>query len=112
MALERRPGGGGMTVSRVAVPRKGVGIPRLQELEFVGLAVEGVVAGQSYDEIRAAMYDHMRYVRRRNAPSGNHAGTRGAQDPATRYVHNATEALTEAMRLGFVERAPLPSSKK
>ena len=94
-----------------ASPR-GVGIPRLQELEFVGIAVDGVVAGQTYDEIRAAMYDHMRYVRRHNAPSGNHAGTRGVEDPATRYVHNATEALTEAMRLGFVERAPLPSSKR
>ena len=96
----------------MTVSRKGVGIPRLQELEFVGLGVEGVVAGLTYDEIRASLYDHMRYTRRRNAPSGNHAGTRGAQDPATRYVHNATEALTEAMRLGFVERAPLPSSKK
>lgn len=91
---------------------KGVGIPRLQELDFVGVAVDGVVAGQTYDQIRTALYEHMRYTRRRNAPSGNHAGTRGTQDPATRYVHNTTEALTEAMRLGFVERAPLPSSKK
>jgi hypothetical protein len=92
--------------------RTGVGIPRLQELEFVGLAVDGVVEGRTYDEIRASLFNHMTYTRRRNAPSGNHAGTRMAQDPLTRYVHNATEALTEAMRLGFVERAQLPSSKK
>ena len=91
---------------------RGVGIPRLQELEFIEVALQGVVAGQTYDEIRRALFDHMAYKRRFDAPSGNHAGTRHAQDPATRYVHNATEALSEGMRLGFIERATLPSSKR
>lgn len=91
---------------------RGAGIPRLQELEFIEVALQGVVAGQTYDEIRRGLFDHMAYKRRRDAPSGNHAGTRHAQDPATRYVHNATEALSEGMRLGFIERAMLPSSKR
>lgn len=91
---------------------RGAGIPRLQELEFIEVALQGVVAGQTYDEIRRALFDHMAYKRRQDAPSGNHAGTGSAQDPATRYVHNATEALSEGMRLGFIERAALPSSKR
>ena len=91
---------------------RGAGIPRLQELEFIEVALQGVVAGQTYDEIRRALFDHMAYKRRQDAPSGNHAGTGAMQDPATRYVHNATEALSEGMRLGFIERSALPSSKR
>jgi hypothetical protein len=95
------------------MPGRGVGIPRLQELEFIEEALKGVVAGQNYDEIRQSLFGYMAYKRHLDAPSGNHAGTRGQQqDPATRYVHNTTEALSECMRLGFIERAALPSSKR
>jgi len=93
-------------------PRPSSSIPRLQEVEFLEVALDRVIAGQTYDEIRRGLYQHMQYQRRQNAPSGNHAGLRRQEDPSTRYVHNTTEALAELMRLDFVERVQLPSSKR
>lgn len=92
--------------------RPSAGIPRLQELQFVEVALDSVIGGSTFDQIRQGLFSHMQYTRRENAPSGNHAGLRRQEDPATRYVHNTSEALTELMRLGYVERGKVPSSKR
>jgi hypothetical protein len=89
-------------------------IPRLQELEFLGIAATAVGDGATYDEIRRALIDFMAEQRERLAPSGNHAGHAGlrmARHEPHRYMWNATEALSELMRLGWVDKAPLPTSR-
>ena len=43
---------------------------------------------------------------------GNHAAFRLARHDPQRYMRNATEALGELMRLGWVERAQLPTTRK
>jgi hypothetical protein len=73
----------------------------------------GVIDGRSYDDIRTSLIAHMTYIRR-DSDAGNHAGRR-PQPPAAaegKYFHNTNECLTELMRLGFVERATLPGSRK
>lgn len=92
----------------------GLGIPRLQELQFLETAMTAVTEGRTYDEVRRALITHMDYVRRNAELAGNHAGRRPRPSSAEegRYFHNTNECLTELMRLGWVERAALPSSRK
>jgi hypothetical protein len=45
-------------------------------------------------------------------PSGNSASTRLDDQRPGHYVDNATGALAELMRVGLVERTPLPSTAK
>jgi hypothetical protein len=98
-----------MTTAR----KTGLGVPRLQELEFLETGMQAVVAGDTYDEIRRALIDHMQYARRDQELTGNHAGRRPAVRAADtgRYFHNTNECLTELMRLGWVERAALPAKR-
>lgn len=93
----------------------GLGIPRLQELEFLETGMQAVADGKTYDEIRRALIAHMQYSRRDPGLTGNHAGRRsrtGKGSDDGRYFHNANECLTELMRLRWVERAALPSTRK
>ena len=71
-------------------------------------------AGRTYDEVRRALIEFMAEQRERVAPSGNHAGHAGmrmAKHDEHRYMSNATEALAELMRLGWVHKAPLPTAR-
>src|SRR5438128_11328493 len=88
------------------------GIPRLQEIEFLQVAATRVAEGRTYDEVRKALIDHMAAERERMAPTGNHAAFRLARHDPQRYMRNATEALGELMRLGMIERAQLPTTRK
>ena len=93
----------------------GLGIPRLQELEFLETGMQAVAGDKTYDEIRRALIAHMQYSRRDPGLTGNHAGRRSRSRKGPddgRYFHNANECLTELMRLGWVERASLPSTRK
>ena len=96
------------------LPRLPLGrsIPRLQELSFLEVAVLGVAAGSTFEEIRRQLVAHMIELRRNNAGTGNIATFRLAQDDPKRYVRNATESLKELMRLGLVAPATLPSSAR
>lgn len=89
---------------------QGVGIPRLQELTFLETAMSEVVAGATFEDVRRELIEHMTVKRQREAPAGNHAAFRLAVHNPARYVDNATAALGELMKLGFLERAALPSS--
>ena len=90
----------------------GRGIPRLQELSFLEVAILGVAGGATFEEIRRQLVAHMIELRRNNAGTGNIATFRLAKDDPKRYVRNATESLKELMRLGLVTPATLPSSAR
>jgi len=94
----------------------GVGIPRLQELGFLDQTLRLANAGASYDEIRRGLIGWMEARRDGPAASGRHMGVRrkpGVGGHAeTRFMDNASEALAELMRLGWVERTTLPTTAK
>src|SRR4051794_23718842 len=88
-------------------------IPRLQEVAFLSDAMLAAVEGQTFDQIRLTLVDKMELRRSTTELTGNHAGVRrrGADDDEFGYLHNATEALSELMRLGYLDKQPLPSSR-
>jgi hypothetical protein len=88
-------------------------IPRLQEVAFLTDAMLAAVEGQTFDQIRLTLVDKMELRRSATELTGNHAGVRrrGADDDEFGYLHNATEALAELMRLGYLDKQPLPSSR-
>lgn len=88
----------------------GTGIPRLQELSFLSQAMLAVHAGGTFEDVRRRLIEHMTKLRQAEAPAGNHAAFRLAVHNETRYVDNATAALGELMKLGFLEKAALPST--
>ncbi len=91
---------------------RSAGIPRLQEIEFLTIAAEQVETEATYDQVRRALIEYMASERERTQPSGNHAALRLARHDEHRYMSNATDALAELMRLGFVEHAQLPTTRK
>jgi hypothetical protein len=97
-----------MSPARTPAP----GIPRLQEIEFLQVAARRVSQDGTYDDVRKDLIDFMAAERERIAPTGNHAAFRLARHDPQRYMRNATEALGELMRLGLVERAQLPTTRK
>src|SRR5881392_2148140 len=91
---------------------RSAGIPRLQDIAFLPLAAEQGAAGGTYDQVRRALIDYMAAERERTQPSGNHAALRLARHDEHRYMNNATDALAELMRLGHVEAAQLPTTRR
>ena len=88
----------------------GSGIPRLQELTFLSQSMLEVQSGGTFENVRQRLIGHMTENRQKDAPTGNHAAFRLAVYNPTRYVDNTTAALGELMKLGFLEKAALPSS--
>src|SRR5688572_8118641 len=86
-----------------------VGIPRLQEIDFLLKAHEAVQAGLTFDAIRRALIEHMSSVRAQDTGTGNTATLQLAREKPFRYVSNAADALKELMRLGFIQTAAVPS---
>ena len=100
------------SASSLPAPPAGRGIPRLQELSFLEVAILGVAAEETFEMIRRQLVAHMIELRRNNARTGNIATFRLAQDDPKRYVRNATESLKELMRLELIAPATLPSSAR
>ncbi len=90
----------------------GVGIPRLQELDFLLVAHDAAARGAMFDSVRLALIDHMAAARRHDAGTGNNATFQLARENKFRYLSNASDALKELMRLGLLGSAPLPSEAK
>ena len=99
-------------LASLPVPSGGRGIPRLQELSFLEVAIRGVAGGATFEEIRRHLVDHMIELRRNNVGTGNIATYHLAKSDPKRYVRNATESLKELMRLELVAKATLPSSAR
>jgi hypothetical protein len=90
----------------------GLGIPRLQELDFLLVAHAAAARGATFEAVRLALIDHMASARAHDAGTGNNATFQLARENKFRYVSNAADALKELMRLGLLEPASLPSESK
>jgi hypothetical protein len=66
--------------------------------------------GGTFEDVRRRLIEHMTDKRKLEAPTGNHAAFRLAVHNPTRYVDNASAALGELMKLGFLEKTALPST--
>lgn len=95
-----------------AQAKSGQGIPRLQELRFLLSAAVQVAHGATYNDVRRALIKTMAERAAEATPGGNSAARRLNDDRPGHYVDNATASLAELMRIGFVERSPLPSTAK
>jgi hypothetical protein len=91
--------------------KSGQGIPRLQELRFLLSAAQEAAHGGTYEDIRRGLIKTMADRAQEATPSGNSAARRFDDRPG-HYVDNATGALGELMRIGLIERSPLPSTAK
>src|SRR5687768_617316 len=92
--------------------KSGHGIPRLQELRFLLSAAQQVAHGGTYEDVRRDLIRTMAEREPEATPSGNSASRRLDDLGPGHYVDNATGALAELMRVGLVERVPLPSTAK
>jgi hypothetical protein len=88
------------------------GIPRLQELSFLQVAMEKVLQDATYDEVRLALVDHAASLKVADAELAGTELRRFARANPSKFASNATESLAELMRLGMIEKAPLPSTPK
>lgn len=90
----------------------GQGLPRLQELAYLETIAKAAEAGLAFEEIRLALVDHIWQVRQATpGDPPDPAEYRAWRGDEKKYVRNVTDALKELMRLGFVEKAVLPSSR-
>ncbi|MFE7457925.1 hypothetical protein [Streptomyces sp. NPDC057554] len=91
----------------------GAGIPRLQELAYIELAACAVAEGLPFDRIRRVLVAHAARVAGENGIHGAASANESPDSPTElRHVHNTVDALKELMRLGWVERHILPSTRK
>jgi hypothetical protein len=88
------------------------GVPRLQELSYLEVAIRALAAGETFDVIRRRLLDHMVRLREEQPTSGNTAPLRIRPDNPQQYARNATDTLRELMRLQMVVKKGLPSSAK
>ncbi len=89
----------------------GVGIPRLQDLSYVEVAIAQVAAGASFEHIRRSIVSRAEEIARDSDYDGSFDERRwqGLRTDTTKHVHNTVEVLKELMRLGWVVRHVLPS---
>lgn len=92
----------------------GSGIPRLQDLSYVAVAVANVAAGATFEQIRRSLVSRAANIARDTDTDGSF--DEGKWDKAradnTKYVHNTVDVLKELMRLGWMQQHILPSSPK
>ncbi|WP_327235778.1 hypothetical protein OG349_19190 [Streptomyces sp. NBC_01317] len=91
----------------------GSGIPRLQELAYVETAAQAVAEGKTFEQIRVAVVD-------RAARHAWETDTVGAfnvvkwekkRADGQEFVHSTVDVLKELMRLGWIDRRVLPSTR-
>lgn len=92
----------------------GAGIPRLQDLSYVEVAVAKVSAGATFEQVRRALVARAAEIARDADTDGSFDERRweATQADPTKHVHNAVDVLKELMRLGWLERHILPSGPK
>jgi hypothetical protein len=89
----------------------GAGIPRLQDLSYIEVAVTQVAAGATFEQLRRALVTRAADLAREADADGSFDERKWERTRAdvTKYVHNAVDVLKELMRLGWLERHILPS---
>jgi hypothetical protein len=89
----------------------GSGIPRLQDISYIEVAVGQVAAGANFDQIRRAVISRAAETARDSDTDGSFDELRweAALAKPTEHVHNAVDVLKELMRLRWLERHILPS---
>jgi len=90
----------------------GSGIPRLQDLSYIEVAIRHITAGATFEQIRRGLVTRAKDLDRQNDIDGSFAEERWerTQADATKHVHNTVDVLKELMRLGWLERHILPST--
>lgn len=90
----------------------GTGIPRLQDPSYIEVAAQAVLDGADFSQIRIRLVERAAELDRDSDLDGSfnqrHWSRLRADDQ--KYVHNTVDVLKELMRLGWVDRAMLPST--
>lgn len=91
----------------------GSGIPRLQDLSYVEVAVRHVAAGANFEQIRRGLVERAADIARKSDVDGSFDERKWelTKGDATKHVHNTVDVLKELMRLGWIERHILPSGR-
>ena len=89
----------------------GAGIPRLQDLSYIEVAVGQVAANATFEQIRRALVSRAAELARDadNDGSFDERVWDSVKADGTKHVHNTVEVLKELMRLGWLDRHILPS---
>jgi hypothetical protein len=89
----------------------GVGIPRLQDLAYIEVAIGNVAQGATFEQVRRALVDRSAAVAREGDTDGSYSARKWelARSDTRKHVHNTVDVLKELMRLGWVEKHILPS---
>jgi len=82
-------------------------IPRVTHVSYFYSVLEGIATGQCFDELRLRLRQLGNELSRR---SGGNASTARIADSYTFWSPTA-DSISELMRLGLVERRPLPSKR-
>jgi hypothetical protein len=92
----------------------GSGIPRLQDLSYIAVAVANVAAGATFEQIRRSLVSRAADIARDSDTDGSFDEGKWdkARADSTKYVHNTVDVLKELMRLGWMQQHILPSSPK
>lgn len=89
----------------------GSGIPRLQDLAYIEVAIGQVANGATFEQVRRALVQRAADVARESDTDGSYSPHKWERAKADikKHVHNTVDVLKELMRLGWVERHILPS---
>jgi hypothetical protein len=92
----------------------GKGIPRVQDLSYIEVAVAQIRHGASFEAIRRALVTRAAEIEQESDFDGsfNERRWERLRTDSTKNIYNTVDALKELMRLGWVEREVLPSSPK
>ena len=89
----------------------GAGIPRLQDLSYFEAALTALVGGATFEQVRRAILERAGEIEREADFDGSFDERKWdrMRIDGTKYVHPTVDVLKELMRLGWLERALLPS---
>lgn len=89
----------------------GTGIPRLQDLSYLEVALAQVAAGGTFENVRRAIVTRAQEIARDSDYEGAFDERKWdvVRADTKKHVHNTVEVLKELMRFGWIERQILPS---
>ncbi len=90
----------------------GSGIPRLQDLSYIEVAVQLVAAGATFEQIRRGLVGRAAELAQLSDIDGSFDQRPWdiTRTDGTKHVHNTVDVLKELMRLGWLDKRVLPST--